>query len=593
MLTKKIILYILIIFSIKLLLSDNTITDNPHKEKNIKGMVRGLYVGFINRFKNTEKNSASNSTQTRHEYFQAYEGKTIRNIYIQNVDVFTVSEKSFLNIESTVQKLGNKLHLDTVEYYIRMELLFKAGDKVNPQRLIETERILREDRHIHSVNIVVENMPEDDEVDVYVNVRDVWSIKVAASVNLQEKKGNISLSDINFLGSSSEMFLNVKKNQEFKHGYNLDASYRYEKFYNYLSYADVYYYGNLNDTKYGFGANQNFETAYNRHLYGVNSQWVNRYTRNVENDTLATPYKIDYNKYNAWYGYAIPFSDNYAQRGLFNHLILGGNVINTNYYNTAGIDNTFFLGSVTLLRRQFYQDSHLFAFGRTEDIPIGLKMDLTIGSEIGKNNYGQYYGGSFAFSNYNDSFGYHLFDIKAGGFLHEGSWRRGVFQASTQGITKLREFNGFLWRHYHSIKYSQSINPVIEEDLLTLNSSEDILGYNLPNHYGVKRLVLNIDNNLFLPYTFYNFKTILVGFIDLGYLANKNEELFNTTLQSGFGLALRIRNEHITFATIQLVAAYYPKGSTHGISNYRYFREPDTAHPYHQMYYARPGFYGF
>jgi len=572
---------------------NTTILGNQSNDKSIKTTVKDLYNGFINRFKNTEKGSATSTTQTRLEYFQEYRGKTIRNIYIKNVDVFTVSEKSFLNIESTVQKLGNKLHLDTIEYFIRMELLFQEDDIIDPQRFIETERILREDKHIHSVNIQLEPVQERESVDVYIYVRDVWSIKVAASVNLQEKKGNISLSDINFLGSSSEMFLNVKKNQEFKHGYNLDAGYRYEKFYNYLSYADVYYYGNLNDTKYGFGANQNFETAYNRHLYGVNSEWVNRYTRNVENDTLSAPYKIDYNKYNAWYGYAIPFSDNYTSRGLFNHLILGGNIINTNYNNTENNDNTFLLGSATFLRRQFYQDSHLFAFGKTEDIPIGLTMDLTIGSEIGKSNYGQYYGGSFAFSNYNDSFGYHLFDIKAGSFLHEGNWRRGVFQASTQGITKLREFNGFLWRHYHSIKYSQSINPMIEEDLLTLNNSEDMLGYNPPMYYGVKRLVLNIDNNLFMPYSFYNFKTILVGFIDLGYLAKRDEELFNTTLQSGFGLALRIRNEHITFASIQLVATYYPKGSTHGISNYRYFTEPDTAHPYHQMYYARPGFYEF
>jgi len=566
------------------------------------------YNKLVNRFlvkPSTNQTSSANPTNTRYDYFKTFEGMIIRDIIVKNIDVFTVREDTTFNIENTFNKLANKAHFDTDDYYIQMRLLFKVGDAVNPLYFAETERILRDDKHIYNANIVIEPISADTTnakfVDIYVYERDIWSINVSANYNPKSKKGNILLSDINLFGSGAELFLNVKKNQDFKHGYNLDVGYRYGMFYNYLTSADFYYYGNVHNTRWGFGANQNLENPFYKHLYGLNTEWVKRYTTVVENSSPSTPFEVYYNQQDIWYAHAHAFSqpDAFERQGLFNHLILGGSIINTEFYNSSGLyedyfkDNTLFLGNVTFLTRQFYQDSHLFAFGKTENIPIGMKADLTAGSTILQDNYRKYLGGSLTFSNHINSFGYHMLEMKAGAFRQDGSFSDGGFEVSSQGITKQVNLKDFKWRHFHLLKYTQTINPFTAENLLSLNNQQGLRGFNPPGYYGEKRLVLNLENNLFLPYKLMGFNTTLVNFIDLGYLASRDEKLFNNKLQSGFGLALRMKNELLVFSTIQLVAAYYPSGSTHGISDYRFFRDTGSFYQYNQMYYAKPNVYNF
>jgi len=583
---KTLLCFIIILFTHLLLAEDTT---------------PAWYNKILNHFiSKPPSDTTENPTQTRYEYFKQYENKTIRDIYIKNVDVFEVKEDSTFNIVNPVRKLGNKIHFNTDEYFIYMKLLFKQGDKIYPQDFVDSERLLRESKYIYSANIVIEPDETDPEqVDIYIYTRDIWSINVSGSYSLKKERGNLYLSDANFFGSSAEFFLNIKKHEEFKKGYNFDIGYKFGMFYDYLSEANFYYYGNIKNTRYGFDADKNFESPYNKHLYGVNNEWVQKYTTPIINDTLSTPFKIDYYEQGAWYAYAYSFSEDFEKPALRNHLILGGRVVNTEYYNPAELqgnfakDNTLLLGNITFLRRQFYQDSHLFAFGKIEDVPIGLKIDFTAGINEIEDKYGNYIGVSFSYAQHNKDFGYHLLNIKSGGFRHEQRWENGIIEVSSLGISKLRDFHDFKWRHFHAVKYSESINPYTADNLLSLTNYYTQLGDDPSEYYGVKRLVLDLDTNVFLPYKFLNFTTSIIAFIDLGYIANKDEHLFNNTLQSGFGLTIRAKNEHLVFATMQLVFAYYPKGSTQGISDFRFFQKLDSLYQYDYMYYIKPSVYTF
>jgi len=582
---RKITLCILIVLFVQLLYAQ----DNVETE--------AWYRKIVNRFK--AKPSITIPTEERYAYFKGFEGKVIKNIYVKNVDVFNADEDSTLQVVRFVRRLGNKIHFNTDEFHITTTMLFKEGDAVNPLNFLESERILREDKHIYTANIVIEPLEESDYVDVYVSVRDMWTIKVAGGYSPSNKRGNVLVSDVNFLGTGAEFMVNVKKNNEFPQGYNLDVDYKYDMFYHYLTDLNLYYYGNVDDTKYGFTANKNFTSPFTKHLYGITLERERRYTRSVEYNTLSAPFEVDGYQQDIWYAYALPIGDNLEKPGLFNHLIFGGSVTHTDYYKPTDFqgnyakDNMLYLSNVTFLRRQFYQDTHLFAFGKIEDVPIGLKADLAAGVNTIENKIGNYYGGSLTYSHYNDIFGYHLLNVKSGGYRHSERWENGIFEASSLGISKLINFNDFRWRYYHTIKYSQSINPYTVDNLLTLNDKYDVLGLYIPDAYGVKKLVLNLENNVFLPYKFLNFNTSVGLFVDLGYLAGRDERLFDTTLQSGMGLSIRIKNEHLVFATTQIVLIYYPKGNTHGISNYRYFHDLGTQYEYDQMYYTKPSVYNY
>ena len=62
------------------------------------------------------------------------------------------------------------------------QLLFAPGDELIVQRLAETERQLRKAAHLYDADIRVVSRC-DDEVDIEVITRDIWSLKLDASVS--------------------------------------------------------------------------------------------------------------------------------------------------------------------------------------------------------------------------------------------------------------------------------------------------------------------------------------------------------------------------------------------------------------------------
>lgn len=96
---------------------------------------------------------------------------------------------------------GNKLHIVTQEEFIREELTFKEGDPFDPERLRESERLLRSRPIFRYVR--VEALPaQDGRVDVVVTTEDVWttSIRLAYGTAGGENFYTFGFLENNFLG---------------------------------------------------------------------------------------------------------------------------------------------------------------------------------------------------------------------------------------------------------------------------------------------------------------------------------------------------------------------------------------------------------
>ncbi len=48
------------------------------------------------------------------------------------------------------------------------------------------------------------------------------------------------------------------------------------------------------------------------------------------------------------------------------------------------------------------------------------------------------------------------------------------------------------------------------------------------------------------------------AYADLGFITPSKVDLFDGSLFQGYGLGLRLRNEHLTFNTFQIRLGYYP-----------------------------------
>jgi hypothetical protein len=128
----------------------------------------------------------------------------VSDIEIRVEDVF---EEDGQTPEHWPYRLGNQLHIETKEDVIRRELLFRAGEPLDPEALAQTERNLRALPFIREVRI--ETLPHDDNggTRVLVVVSDSWSTKPQGKVT---KVGNewlwgLGISEENLLGRGKQL----------------------------------------------------------------------------------------------------------------------------------------------------------------------------------------------------------------------------------------------------------------------------------------------------------------------------------------------------------------------------------------------------
>src|SRR5690606_35799901 len=104
---------------------------------------------------------------------------------------------------SWLEKTGNNLHVKSKEGTIRNFLLIEKDRPLDMLQLEESERLLRTQRYIRSVEVIVKPVPNTtDSVDVFVNVLDSWSL--IPSVALSTNTNALRLRERNFLGLGHE-----------------------------------------------------------------------------------------------------------------------------------------------------------------------------------------------------------------------------------------------------------------------------------------------------------------------------------------------------------------------------------------------------
>jgi hypothetical protein len=130
-------------------------------------------------------------------------GKKIGTIHIVTENIFDSKrpgERNFLF------RLVNRLHRTTRPEVIQHQLLFQPGDTFSPDRVRETERLLRANRYLYEATI--RPVAEDaQKVDLEVLTRDVWTLQ--GGINFRRAGGANSLAfdleDENFFGTGKDI----------------------------------------------------------------------------------------------------------------------------------------------------------------------------------------------------------------------------------------------------------------------------------------------------------------------------------------------------------------------------------------------------
>jgi hypothetical protein len=101
----------------------------------------------------------------------------ITEIWVDNHSVFDLTDPNRSERFDWAFRLANRLHIRTREDVIRRELGFREGDCYDPVLLRESERVLRATHFIAEVDLYGVQQPDGD-YHVIVDTRDEWSMRV-------------------------------------------------------------------------------------------------------------------------------------------------------------------------------------------------------------------------------------------------------------------------------------------------------------------------------------------------------------------------------------------------------------------------------
>jgi hypothetical protein len=518
--------------------------------------------------------SDSDQMKSRQNAFGVYGGKQIRYIYYNQLKVFGTTIEDTTVVVSKLIRFANKLHYDTRTWVIKQSLFFREGDTVNAYKLVDNERYLRRLPFIQDARIYVINSYENnDSIDIVVLTKDVFEYGTSIS-SFNNTKAAASVFNNNLFGAGQDVSLGFSWDNQYTPQWRTGVS--YTKYNVAGSFADVSVgYSMLNnrvDADTGQYENSTF-LMINRPLYSTWASFTGGLTLSANKsvnifslpDSVYRSYK--YTLIDVWGGYN--FTNQYKRTG-YNSLKpnIGIELRNFNMdfsetptqealkydpnYNT----NKFILAQLVFYHQDFFTTNYFFGFGRTEDIPLGYTYSASFALDkwVGLNrSYTALQAQKYWLP------GKNLISttVGFGGFWYNGQSQDAVLHVQTNYYSNLWTLTGPKLREFLNADYIICFNPVLYKPV-NINRENGIFGYRNTQYNDYQRLNLGAQTNYYSPISIYGFKFNFFMQMQASLLATQKESIFSGPLYTGFTLGCQIRNENLSFNTLQISASYQP-----------------------------------
>jgi hypothetical protein len=502
--------------------------------------------------------------------FNKYNCSIIRKINIETLDPFGFSvENEKEKPEKWIEKSGNLLHTKSKNWTIRNLLLFKKNEQLDSLLVNESERLIRSQRYVRSVNIKlvpIENRV--DSVDVSVRVLDTWSLVPTGAFS--SDKSNLDLTDHNFFGLGHDYELNYIKsfNNITNNTFAYDTRYTIPNFKNTFINTSV-------SLKNDLFNNTNKTVRMERLFYSTVTRWAGGmyydfsvYAQSLpDSNGLLASQNFKTKTYQFWGARSFTIFGKQTELGRTTNLIIATGFNNVMYLKKPDIaydpiqissSNKTVLATIGISSQKFYQDKYLFRFGNIEDIPYGKVFSLTTGEETKNKITRAYLGGRFSYGTYFD-FGYLQGSLEAGTFFNNGTTEQTTFKIEANYFTKLFPIGSWSFRQF--------IKPVLVIGTNRLNSLKDKLnlvdvngipGFNSSPLLGTKKLITTFQTQSYNQKSWYGFNFSPFMNLTLGLLDDGSHTFFNNKVYSQIGLGVLVNNHYLVFNSFQFSLSYYP-----------------------------------
>ena len=536
------------------------------KTKFSKAIYRLLFRDVYNQGKVTEVKKIETNP------FTPYEGMVIRKIIIRQLNMLGESVYDTTRKGNRLERFFSaNLHTNTRESIIRKSFLrFSEGDDIRAQVLKDTERLLRSNRLITDARIIV--IPREDVTwmaDVVVLIQDAWSLNFSGGFS-SFSKFNIGLNNINTRGTTHSQLTAIRWNAQ-----DTVRKFQFRTIYTVPYIAKTFITGqasfiwerDIREQSIRFF--RPFLTAETKYAGAVEAShtWLQQYKRSINNTEVQVLFPIEYNHYDIWLGrsFKFPFVNSFLSKNArlvtairHNKYVYDKRPEVTPNLNKIYWDRSATLFSIGYSNRNYKRDVLIYGFGRTEDVPVGTLFAMTVGQENTQFGGRGYAGVQYAAGKYMPhNLGYMYGLVNAGTYLQNGVAQQGVVGGQMDYISNLIPFRYSFFRQFVTVRFTQGIRRD-SLDYLNISKEQGIRGIYSDQLIGTKRLTLSTETVFFSDKSLLGFRIAYFVFADFGVLNGPKRRLRESPLYQGYGLGLRLRNENLTFNTLQLRISYYP-----------------------------------
>lgn len=498
-----------------------------------------------------------NIMQESESFFLPYKGHTIGTITFKSIDILEGSVVDTLQKASTrLGKLINRIHRDSRVYIIEDNLLFEAGDKIDPYQLADNERILRRFDAIRDARIYLRPRKGNTEVvDVEIVTQDVAPLGAAGSLTSWQLY-NVALYHVNLLGYAKQLQIGYFRNTHRSPNNGYEITVRDPNMFGSFIRGELQYADNYIHERTRVAFERDFFAPEIKYAGGVELYRTHENFYSDGYDTLEVSYTE--NAMDFWAGRSIEFKKR-------SNLIFSARVASHNFLDRPYVDadsNIFLrdrilaLGSVSLAKRNYLKANKIRGFGVTEDVPIGHAVILTAGKEWNEFADRNYLGVSGTLSTYFSDFGYINVGMGLGSFVTSNQYEDGAWNIESIYFSNLTKVKRSQVRQFVFGRYARGINRKIDRTLLLAGKWE---GENAIKPIGTERLLVGFETVYFMPWYAYGFQFAMYHRVDINLLA-VGKNLFNRdSLFPLVEVGMRTLNDNLIFPTLGISFGYYFK----------------------------------
>lgn len=523
---------------------------------------------------NSHEKISSDKKSKDTESLEKYNESVIRNLYIYVLDVFGPTIDNISKKPSNfLENFGNKIHIKTSEKIIKNNLLIKEGDKYNQKLIEENERVLRTLSFIEDAKFVVYNYDSlTNQVDVILLVKDLWPIGVGMELN-NVYEGNLNIWNKNLFGYGREFGNTFSWNTLKSNNIGYEGNYFLSNISGTFIDAKLKYLENFKTRSYGLDIERNFISYKIKYGGGFKFEKTRTYHDIIFPDTIWTDTIVHYNLLNSWIGRNFILNNNNYENK-FITLVLRFN--KEKFYERPCVAKDFLymyhnkmqmIGSMLYTNVSFKKDTFIYAFGRTEDVPKGYKLEITGGYEFDEFIVRPYIKSSLLLANHLKSKNSYLFYYQAiinfEGFLENKIINQGNIYTELSGFSKLINLNKWYLRTFLQCKYQLGINRYPEE-FISIEDKSGIIGLKSTKLRGTQKFLINNEYVLISPFYLMGFRTAIFFNWNIG-IIGKEGVIFHQNYYSSLSIGLRFRNENLTLNNIQINLSFYPRVPTDAI----------------------------